>query len=439
LVNRASSAYRRIINPAGPGNKSRRGSVTLMGKSIEGSILSYDATTRSELETVRSGSEYGDDPLSIDDCEEEEDNDEDELFQQEEEKKKSKIKKHAILVEKILESMTVSMIILCMFVLGETFGIVFQMFGLVFGANVLGAILSLFALLVHGANIVASTISLGACQYLAMFKFWLEFAIISVDSAALWFSITGLRNKEEEIELNRVSFIIFGGVVVLHALRVFHMFYLTLKTPKNDSDTTDSDSDSTSDNSSNNKNGLGRSKHSNGSIDILSNDGSSDGKSDAEICSIQGILISRYFSGMRFAAKSLMPPIEEGLSKLFSMEFYGTREKPKDDNHDEEALMKTMMGSGEFKRQSQLVEQNPNDYFHTGRPDWRQIFLKAMAKAHRTNEKGETVGVFFCGAPAIAHDLQVMAKEVTAQHQYAHKKLHGKTCKCKLIVHAEHF
>merc|ERR1712078_590467 len=105
-----------------------------------------------------------------------------------------------------------------------------------------------------------------------------------------------------------------------------------------------------------------------------------------------------------------MPPIEDGLSRLFSMEFYGTREKPKDDDH-----------------------------FHAGRPDWKQIFLKAMAKAHKTNPKGETVGVFFCGAPAIAHDLQVMAKEVTAQHQFARKHLDGTTCKCKLIVHSEHF
>jgi hypothetical protein len=137
-----------------------------------------------------------------------------------------------------------------------------------------------------------------------------------------------------------------------------------------------------------------------------------------------------------------MPPIEDGLSRLFSMEFYGTREKPKDDDHDEEALMKTMMGSSaelSVNRQSKLVEQNPDDYFHAGRPDWKQIFLKAMAKAHKTNPKGETVGVFFCGAPAIAHDLQCMAKEVTAQHQFARKHLDGTTCKCKLIVHAEHF
>merc|ERR1711937_967902 len=114
--------------------------------------------------------------------------------------------------------------------------------------------------------------------------------------------------------------------------------------------------------STSNKNELNKSTGSRStvSMDVLSFDnGSSDGKSDAEICSIQGILINRYYSGMRFAAKSLMPPIEDGLSKLFSMEFYGTREKPKDDDHDEEALIKTMMGSTEFNanRQSKLVEQ----------------------------------------------------------------------------------
>ena len=83
--------------------------------------------------------------------------------------------------------------------------------------------------------------------------------------------------------------------------------------------------------------------------------------------------------------------------------------------------------------------QQHDDLFHPGRPDWNKIFLKAMARAHLTNPEGESVGVFFCGSPAIAKDLQTAAAEVTARHQFAVKHLDGKACKCKLIVHSENF
>jgi hypothetical protein len=354
-------------------------------------------------------SRYGDDPLSARFNDEEED---DELFQQQEHKKETKIHKFAILVEKILESMTVSMIVLCLFVMGETFGVVLQLFGFELWASTLGSILAFLALIIHGSNIIVSTIALGIVQYIVLVKFWLELAIVVVDSATLWLGLMALTGHSNARNMNTMSFTFFGIVVVLHALRIFHIFYITLKPPKAESTTLSNDLDSVS------------------------------SKSNNEIHSIQGILINKHFSGMRFAARSLMPPIEDGLSKLFSMEFYGTREKPKNADHDEKALIKSMMGSGHIhtERDShQIVKQNPDDYFQTGRPNWKQIFLKAMAKAHATNPQGEAVGVFFCGSPAIAHDLQCMAKEVTAQHQFSRKHLDGTTCKCKLIVHSENF
>jgi len=140
---------------------------------------------------------------------------------------------------------------------------------------------------------------------------------------------------------------------------------------------------------------------------------------------------------MKFAAKSLLPPIEDSLSRTFSMEFYGTREKAADyeTDEDEEALISDMVGSKELK----IDREQDNVNFIAGRPDWQIIFRKALAKAHYTNTEGESVGVFFCGAPAISKDLQKLASEVTAQHQYAHKHLDGKPCKCKLIVHTENF
>ena len=86
-----------------------------------------------------------------------------------------------------------------------------------------------------------------------------------------------------------------------------------------------------------------------------------------------------------------------------------------------------------------LLQNNQNKYFCAGRPDWNRVFLKSIARAHCTNEEGESVGVFFCGSPAIAKDLQAEAKRVTAQHQFAMKQLDGKPCKCKIMVHVENF
>jgi len=398
LVNRATSMYhqRRINNS----NHS-----AMKGKPIRNDSNLTIATSTS----TDNSSRYGDDPLSARFNDEEED---DELFQQQEHKKETKIHKFAILVEKILESMTVSMIVLCLFVMGETFGVVLQLFGFELWASTLGSILAFLALIIHGSNLIVSTIVLGIVQYIVLVKFWLELAIVVVDSATLWLGLMALTGHSNARNMNTMSFTFFGIVVVLHALRIFHIFYITLKPPKAESTTLSNDLDSVS------------------------------SKSNNEIHSIQGILINKHFSGMRFAARSLMPPIEDGLSKLFSMEFYGTREKPKNADHDEKALIKSMMGSGHIhtERDShQIVKQNPDDYFQTGRPNWKQIFLKAMAKAHATNPQGEAVGVFFCGSPAIAHDLQCMAKEVTAQHQFSRKHLDGTTCKCKLIVHSENF
>jgi respiratory burst oxidase len=158
-----------------------------------------------------------------------------------------------------------------------------------------------------------------------------------------------------------------------------------------------------------------------------------------EIRSVQGILINRKYSNMRFATKDLLPLIvEQDLSDLFSMEFYGTREKEKDDEQD---LIKDMMGrQGNMDdNRSSLLHSKQKKYFYAGRPDWNRIFLRAIARAHCTSEEGESVGVFFCGSPAIAKDLQAEAKVVTAHHQFAMKHLEGKVCKCKLIVHCESF
>ena len=331
---------------------------------------------------------------------------------------KSKIRSTCIFWEKILESMTVSMFLLILFVFGETITIVLQMFGFGTTANSLGSALSLIALIVHGSTVIVSTIALGWSHYFQLFKCWLECTIIVVDCFALWISLKSfmMTKEEQDNAANTAYFVFFGIVVALHAIRIFHIFYTTLK-PKT----------KVTANKKKNRQSISESHGSSG---------------EKEICSIEGILINRMYSNMRFAARSLLPPIiEDGLSSLFSMEFYGTREKAKEEKHSEHGLISKMMGSvgRGLDIRSSMIKHKHDDYFHPGRPDWNRIFLRAMARAHLTNPEGESVGVFFCGSPAIAKDLQVAAAKVTAQHQFAVKHLDGKACKCKLIVHSENF
>jgi len=419
--------------------------------SLQGSVLTYDASTIDN-------SRHSVDLLLLSDNEDDnDDKDYDNFYdelndeqagsskgqqqQQQQQQQKSKIRKYSIVLEKILESMTVSMILLCVFVMGETIAIILQMFGFCFSANLFGAILSSIALLVHGSNVIVSTIVVGPWIYVFLFKCWLEISILLVDSVAVWVAICGLLDEEMEAT-NTTYFYFFGVVVALHAIRIFHIFYTTLKPPKEYGSSSSTTTATTSSTTSTRTSTI---TPNNTRTSISTNKNKS--KSKNQICSIQGILINKYYSGMRFAAKSLMPPTNDGgkLSKLFSMDFYGTREKPKEDDdvdHDEEALITDLMGSGEFRRisnHSSSAAKSPDDYFHSGRPDWTTIFLQAMAKAHTTNPEGETVGVFFCGAPAIAASLQSTAKKVTSQHQYATKHLDGKRCTCKLIVHTENF
>merc|ERR1711907_888208 len=433
------SIWKYLMNHATPNRFCRKRSTLSLDEALQGSVLTFGSSHSTEKSLSLP---FGNDPLESasfgeSDYEGGEDNEDEENLSS------SKIRSACIFLEKILESMTASMILLCLFVTGETITIIMQMFGYGMYAQGLGAILSLVALAVHGGNVLVSAIATHPCAYFRMFKCWLEVAIIVADSFALrvslsslfalrgeyndethrysnswWNDITdertnnyflriiGGRRMEGNATPNEATayFLFFGVVVVLHAVRIFHIFYTTLKPA---SPTTPSSS-SLNDRSSANK---------------------------KELCSIQGVLINRHYSGMRFAAKSLLPPAGAGISKLFAMDFYGTREKEAPAAADDDD-----------SEQGSATRSAHDGRFHAGRPDWAKVFRKAIAKAHSTgctpcsgNGRGESVGVFFCGAPAIAKDLQKVAAEVTAQHQFASKHLDGRPCKCKLIVHSENF
>lgn len=348
---------------------------------------------------------------------------------EEDDQPKSMMQLTCIFLEKIFESMTVSMCLLVLFVLGETVTFVLQMFGYGTAVISLGSALSVIAFAAHGSTVAVSTVAMGWSKYCRLFKCWLECTIIVVDIAALAFSIQGAATVEVwGTTATTAYFLFFGVVVFLHAIRIFHIFYLTLKPTSYGIS-----ADAVVDASSSKRKSISFSTRSGG------------GEVKQQICSIDGILINRMYSNMKFAARSLLRPVlEDGLSDLFSMEFYGTREKPREELHkSEHGLIKDMMGSevSGLDLRSSLGKrgQNRDDYFHPGRPNWNKIFTKALAKAHQRNPKGDSVGVFFCGSPAIAKDLQCSAAMATARHQFGMKHLDGKACKCKIIVHSENF
>lgn len=140
---------------------------------------------------------------------------------------------------------------------------------------------------------------------------------------------------------------------------------------------------------------------------------------------------------MRFCFDQLLQPLEEGLSRVFSLQFYGTRETT-----DETPPKYTVsLPDGAVERTSELSSTctSQSDYysFLTGRPDWESIFHEAIREAYRSNPNGESVGVFFSGSPAIAKCLRSTADKVNAQHRFATKNRRGKACKCKIVIHVE--
>ena len=348
-------------------------------------------------------------------------------------KKIDKIRLRCIFLALFLESMTISLSVFVLFVLGGTASICFQFGGWHLAANAVASSLALVSFLVHGIDIIVWTIIAGSI-YFRLFKGWLECTIVFVNCFAFWFSIRGCMMARGQIDATvsdfNASLISICVVNTLQAIRIFHVFYMTLKVQT----------------SHHGKEKQKEQKHKRTSIIM---DGG------VEFCSVDGIVINRKYSNMKFAARCILPPIlQEGLSDVFSMEFYGTRENPKkkkegeDEQITEHSLVGEMMGSAGdnitvresiyYSQKEQEVQPHEN-FFCAGRPDWNRIFLKAISKAHATNEEGESVGVFFCGSPAIAHALKSEAKKVTAQHQFAMNCLDGKRCRCKLIVHSENF
>ena len=331
-----------------------------------------------------------------------------------------KIRWKCISLLRFLESLVVSLPLFIIFVLGETIVVLLHFAEWHLATNIIGSSLSLIAFIAHGSVVVVWTIAVGFL-YMRLFRCWLELAIIIVNCFALWFSIKGCKLAIEQENTNQTTdeyILFFGCVIALQAIRIFHTFYRTLKVKPE-------------------KHSKPPSKAPKRQRLVINE--------KVEFRSVDGIVINRKYSNMKFASRVILPPIlRHGLSDVFSMEFYGTREKPKEEKVTEHSLVEEMMGSVGENIDIQncnfyTSKKNQSDFFCPGRPDWNLIFLKAISQAHVSNEEGESVGVFFCGAPAIAKSLQIEAQRVTAQHQYVMKQFLGKRCKCKVIVHSENF
>jgi len=358
-------------------------------------------------------------------------------------KRYGKIRTKSIFMAKLLESMTVSLSLFVLFVLGETATILFQLAGWYLMANIFAAMLSVIAFVVHSATLVVWAIAVNWKVYIRLFRCWLELTIVLVNCSALWFSIHGCINGSGKgpVTYATASYISVAFVIALQAVRIFHIFYMCLKTTATPGSKNKKEEDRSTQSKIITKSTRESSETRKPALEMV--DGT-------KFCSVEGILINRKYSNMKFAARTLLPPIlKDGLTDVFSMQFYGTREKPKEVEEGETGLsehslvgkMMGSMGASIDVRRSDYYKkkENHDDFFCAGRPDWNRIFLKAISKAHVTNEEGECVGIFFCGSPAIAKDLQLEARRVTAQHQFAMKRLDGKACKCKLIVHSENF
>ena len=312
--------------------------------------------------------------------------------------KTSKLCSTCSMLENVLNSLTASICLLCLFVTGETITIMAQILGYYVKTGMMEAILASVSLIFHSGTVIVSTFAFGGgLRYFRLFKCWLEFGIIFVAALALCFSIVVIKARCVEEERKAIYFVLFGCItVLLHAVRIFHIFYTTLKPALDSSDR-----------------------------QLLQN----------RVCSIQGIFITRHYSGMKFALEILIRPIKQGLSRVFSLQLYGTQEKKDEDP----MALYASTESTEVASSAISYKQHNHFCFHSGRPDWALIYQKAILKAHFSDSNGATIGVFFCGSPAIAKSLNAMANKITAQHRYSVKKKNGKTCNCKIVVHTENY
>ena len=309
----------------------------------------------------------------------------------------------------VLESLTVSMFLFCLFLALETIIVVTVIFGHYGTVAWLESVVAPISLIIHVGTIVASACAVGDFRYYLQFKCWIEVAVTVVDAFNLWLSISFLQEQHDTEEATarwaRLILALGATSVFLHAIRIFHIFYTTLK-PQ-----------------------------------VKSVEMTQQSMSKSKVSSIKGIFINPKYEGMNFCFDQLLQPVDDDLSPVVKMELFGTREK-------RSGIRPSLLGSSEVAKSMRNVTSSESQCysFYNGRPDFESMFQKEVQSVKRSNpaEDEISIGVFFCGSPAIAKSIRSAADKVNAYHQRLATRAAASSssenhCTCKIVVHVENF
>lgn len=179
----------------------------------------------------------------------------------------------------VLESMTVNVLLLCFAFSTETVIFSVWLFKYVRAAAMIQLVVSAIALAVFGSKIVFSIIAYGPRRYCVSTVFYLESLLVFLDLSSLISAATTFisPSKKEAV----VYFATFAAYMLIHAVRIFYIFYATARPPAID-------------------------------------DNRASRQNDGKIQHVAGIWVSKNYSSMSFAAMDLVSTLTEAPS-FFTM------------------------------------------------------------------------------------------------------------------------
>uniref|UniRef100_A0A7S1XIV4 FAD-binding FR-type domain-containing protein n=1 Tax=Erythrolobus australicus TaxID=1077150 RepID=A0A7S1XIV4_9RHOD len=249
-----------------------------------------------------------------------------------------------------------------------------------------------FVMPVFGLKIALSLVAYGM-RYLVSFIFVLEVLIFSGAVASFVLTLDVLINNNDSSTIWYL--LTFGVYLVLHVIRIMLIFYATARPA---SEVT-----------------RAREKAKSESL-LTAHD------------SVRAIWVNKSVSGMSWVMNRLAESAGQ-VPPHYALELYATR------SSDDE-----VMSSSPFRASADESGVTQHE-LKAGRPRWHEILTAAIDRAHASSpHDGALVGVFYCGMPAVARELQNIAKLVTIQHE--HKlaaSARPSKCNCRIVVHKENF
>uniref|UniRef100_A0A7S0XKJ8 FAD-binding FR-type domain-containing protein n=2 Tax=Erythrolobus madagascarensis TaxID=708628 RepID=A0A7S0XKJ8_9RHOD len=244
---------------------------------------------------------------------------------------------------------------------------------------------------VFGAKIALSLVAYGL-RYLTSFIFLLEVLIFMGAVASFYLTLQVLINGDKASTIWYL--LTFGVYLVLHIIRIMVIFYATAR-PSSE-------------------------------IERARDQAKGEKFIDAHE-SVRAIWVNKSVSGMSWVMNRLAESAEQ-VAPSYALELYATRSK-----EDEVKAASPFAAAADENGVTQHE-------LKAGRPKWNEILTSAIERAHASNpQDGALVGVFYCGMPAVARELQNVAKLVTAQHQRKIASKRTAPCNCRIVVHKENF